>query len=104
MKITFYGASDDIVTFAVDGKTEEVYTDLGTFTVTHQTETGAVEGISLEVEYGDMGVWGVKVEPIEEGFPIPNWPIFVTSPPSATEYSTMLVVQAPDGAVVEQIK
>jgi len=105
-EITFYGTSDDLVEVGGVDNLDEIntnYDEPELFDVKYQDPAGAVDGLRVEVAYSKDGLWGVRVEPLEDGFPIPEWDIRIKRPHYSKDYSTMLAINAPEGTTVERI-
>ncbi len=96
--IKFYGSSDDLFECEADnGFREEVgcYDSHAIYRLDHE------EGRLLVAGYyapgGRAATWLIGVAPVDEGMPIPDWPMkFQTK----HEYSAALIVEAPDGVTI----
>jgi hypothetical protein len=100
MKITIYGASDDLVEIGgIDGLECD-----GEFNSDDwQGDLIAPDGTQMRVycQYRLGGCWSVGVGQVDEELQLPGWPVSVTQAPAMNPdnpgYSALLTIDAPDG-------
>ena len=94
--VTFYGASDDLIEIDGINGADEFYSDgdektyQGVFNVGGQLRVFAL--------YLPHGVWSFAVAQVDDGVPLPDWPIRIIQHPN--EYSIALEIDVPDGVAV----
>jgi hypothetical protein len=107
MKITFSGASDDLV--EVDGceGADEFYV----YSQRWQGELVAPDGqqMTVFVWLTDLECWAVGVAQAgDEKYQLPGWPVTITQQPSISGrnpgYSALLTIDAPEGTRLVNIK
>lgn len=95
MKITIYGASDDLVeVYGCDGADE--FNTYERSALMWHGDLRAPDGTAMRVNvlYDDGGCWSVAVGQVDEDTPFPAWPVVHRQEGS---YSTAAVVDAPEG-------
>lgn len=97
MKITVYGASDDLVEVARCDGADEFNSD------DWMGDLIAPDGspMRLYARYEVTGCWSVGVSQVTEEFQLPGWPVTITQAPAMNPdnpgYSVLLTVDAPEG-------
>lgn len=88
--LKFYGASDDL--FEVEGAIRE---EIGCFNELGIYHLKSAEGEVLVVAtYTDEGCWAIGLGQVEEGKPVPAWPVSFTM--HERGYSVQLTIDVPD--------
>jgi hypothetical protein len=103
--VKFYGASDDLIEASgIDGADEfsptsfrEDGADRGSFLIEAAPFSMLVHGF-----YGPGAVWSFAPAMVDDGVPLPPWPIRITSS-SDCPYSTELQIDVPDHATMRQV-
>jgi hypothetical protein len=98
-RITFYGASDDLVEV-----TGYIYDEFGVGR--SGVWEGALvapggEGLRVSVVYTSVGTWSAGVAPLDEDVPFPLWPIGLES--AETGYSTAISITVPEGTTLTEV-
>lgn len=101
MKITIYGASDDLVEVAGCEGADEFNSDDWT------GDLIAPDGSQMRVYVRyEIGHWSVGVSQVDEEFQLPGWPVTITQAPAMNPdnpgYSALLTIDAPDGTRLAQ--
>lgn len=92
MKITFYGASDDVI--EVEGcEGADEFNSYERNSMWHGDLVTADAAIRIHVFYD--GCWHVSVGQADEAIPLPDWPIKISQHRSLP-YSALLEIDAPD--------
>jgi hypothetical protein len=103
MKITVYGASDDLVEVAGCDGADEFGSD------DWQGDLTAPDGSQMRVycQYRVNGTWSVGVGQVDEELQLPGWPVVVQQAaamnPDNPGYSALLAIDAPDGTRLANI-
>lgn len=107
MKLTFAGASDDLIEInGPDGPDEfDVY---GRGPIMWRADvispaSRPVIRVSVLLVDEDEGCWHVAAGQVDEDTPLPDWPITVRQAPD-TGYATVLEIDAPDGCTLRVIE
>lgn len=88
--LKFYGASDDL--FEVEGAIRE---EIGCFNELGIYHLKSAEGEVLVVAtYTDEGCWAIGLGQVEEGAPVPAWPVSYSM--HERGYSAQLTIEVPD--------
>lgn len=108
-RLSFYGRSDDLLTADVNGEpTHEAgaFGRGGAFRI--KASDGALRVVG---HYGaaNTSCWAIGVAPDAEGAPLPVWPMYfmLAEPegfPNPKTASTLLVIEAPDDAVIIDVE
>ena len=98
--LKFYGLSDDL--FEIEGTRGDEPDERPAGTV--EVKDGDGNGLRVHCDYGVTGnaCWMVGIAPIDDGVPIPNWPMSFRL--GGRGYSAELTIEAPDSAVVSEIE
>ena len=103
--LAFYGYSDDVAYCSIN-RTD--YIDTGAFDKTAVAEVKCgEEGCYVTLQYAPhdkFGTWTVGIAPLDEGIDLPEWakhPEFRTIP---DEYTSVLVLEVPDGTEVRWVE
>lgn len=108
MLVTFFGASDDLIEIAGCPGADEFYVnekDEGWFKLIHDDGQGSIEGLIVTVQYRWLPTWTVGLTLLDEGIPLPPWPIRIDyGKEPSPNYSPMLSVDAPEGTYLERIR
>lgn len=107
MRITIYGASDDLVEVAgCDGADE-----FGTYADRWQGDLiGPDESERMRVHcwYDDDGCWQVGLGQVDEDYQLPPWPATISQAPAMNPdnpgYSALLTIDAPEGTRLVNVK
>jgi hypothetical protein len=98
-RITFYGASDDLVEV-----TGYIYDEFGVG-MSGVWEGALVdshgEGLRVSIVYTSEGTWSAGVAPLDEEVPLPLWPISFEM--AETGYSTAISITVPDGTTLTEV-
>ena len=101
-QIGFYGSSDDLAEIEGyrPGEPDEVCNTEGHFAF--EVVTPAGEGLQVFVDCRINGCWSVGVGQLEEGIPLPTWPMHMRAYHYADRdpYSVRLDMDVPDDAVI----
>lgn len=92
--LQFYGGSHDLM--ECQGAINEAincYDCPGIFHL--KSSEGQVQVVGI---YMDNGCWAVGLTPIEEGVPIPDWPVRISQHENG--YSPLLILQVPDDTIL----
>lgn len=101
MRITFSGASDDLV--ELDGDVREEYPCINGLGTDRDGARFAFGGLRITVENGPGGVWTVAVGQMDEDAEVTARVVSLepgNGENGAAAYSMALTVEAPDGTVV----
>jgi hypothetical protein len=98
--LKFYGASDDL--FEIEGyqrgEPDEISPDSYV-----KIMSGEI-GLIVTAQYTRIGCWAIGICQIDEDQPIPDWTIFFTTGKPARGYSVVLNIEAPDDAIMTELK
>jgi len=101
-KVTFYGASDDLVEVeGIEGADE--------FSPEKDGWVGVLESPDgdtalVYVDYRHNGTWTVSLGIYEEDYLLPAWPITTEVRPDLCRYSTHVTVEVPDGTTIKEVR
>ena len=93
--LKFYGCSDDLFeikgTVPGDGEPDEVPVGLDDLAMI----------VIAQYSLGDSGCWSIGVAPVDEDYPMPEWPVRLQE--NDNGYSAELIVEAPSGGFVSMV-
>lgn len=97
VNVTFYGASDDLI--EVDGcpGADEFNRISGNWSGILASGT---DQMAVHVDYRPPGVWSVGASQVDEGHPVPDWPVRFDE---AHDYSVRMTVGCPGDVVLEEV-
>jgi hypothetical protein len=97
--LKFYGASDDL--FEIKGTSGAEPDEIGAYdqprTVKVANDHGGLFVTALYAPNNTAACWMIGISQLDEDMPLPDWPMRWSS----EGYSTVLEIDAPDSAVVE---
>lgn len=108
MKITIYGASDDLVEVEGCEGADEFYVYGDGRWQGDLAPPGEVEQMRVHCWYSDDGCWQVGVGQVIEDHQLPAWPVTITQAPAMNPanpgYSALLSIDAPEGTRLVNVK
>jgi len=107
MKITIYGAGDDLVEVeGCDGADE--FNVINDRWQADLVGPGATEQMRVHCWFDDGGCWQVGVGQAIEDAELPPWPITITQAPAINPenqgYSALLTIDAPEGTRLTNVR